>query len=153
MGKTGGETFLPPVPFSILNRVTVKRAQEARDNQFFFESVQNNEIFEIIKIFKNNRWTIAYYTKSKCLLFIGLIVLLLNVFWVNLVQKLKILSLSLNLVFRLIWICKIPWWCSLFLFLTRNTFFGKFCPKNQNCQFELKFGTTHVLIWICRIQW
>ena len=53
--KLVGGPFLPPVLFSILNRITVKRAQEARDNQFFFESVQNNEIFEIIKIFKNNR--------------------------------------------------------------------------------------------------
>ena len=53
MGKTGrgGGLFTPP----ILNRVKVKRAQEARDNQFFFQNVQNNEIFEIFKIFKTNR--------------------------------------------------------------------------------------------------
>ena len=31
----------------------------------------------------------------------------------------------------------------------RKYFFGKFSPKNQNCQFELKFRTT--LISICRI--
>ena len=70
-------------------------------------------------------------------------------FWVNLVQKLKIISLSWNFVPRLIQICRIPWWCSLFLFLTGNTFLGKFGPKNQNCQFELKLCTW--LIWICRI--
>ena len=70
-------------------------------------------------------------------------------FWVNLVQKLKIISLSWNFVPRLIQICRIPWWCSLFLFLTGNTFLGKFGPKNQNCQFELKFCTR--LMWICRI--
>ena len=70
-------------------------------------------------------------------------------FWVNLVQKLKIISFSWNFVPRLIQICRIPWWCSLFLFLTGNTFLGKFGPKNQNCQFELKFHTR--LIWICRI--
>ena len=38
----------------ILNRVKVKRAQEARVNQFLFQNVQNNEIFEISKMFKNN---------------------------------------------------------------------------------------------------
>ena len=32
---------------------TIKRAQEARQNQFFFQNVQNNEIFEIFKMFKN----------------------------------------------------------------------------------------------------
>ena len=31
-----------------------KRAQEARHNQFFFQHIQNNEIFEIFKMFKNN---------------------------------------------------------------------------------------------------
>ena len=39
----------------ILNRVKVKRAQEARVNQFLFQNVQNNEIFEISKMFKINR--------------------------------------------------------------------------------------------------
>ena len=62
-------------------------------------------------------------------------------FWVNLVQKLEIISLSWNFVPRLIQICRIPWWCSLFLFLTGNTFLGKFGPKDQNCQFKGKFGT------------
>ena len=68
---------------------------------------------------------------------------------------------------RLIWICSImkkiwgashkgmepflwgKWWCSLFLISTGNTFLGKVGPKNQDCQFELKFCTS--LIWICRI--
>ena len=70
-------------------------------------------------------------------------------FRVNLVQKLKIISLSWNFVHRLTQICRIPWWCSLFLFSIGNTFFVKFGPKNQNCQFELKFHTR--LMWICRI--
>ena len=30
---------------------------------------------------------------------------------------------------RLIWICGIEWWCSLFQFLTENTFFGKIWSK------------------------
>ena len=53
--------FLPP----ILNRVKVKRVQEARDNQFLFQNVQNNEIFGIFKMFKNNCWINIYKTKSK----------------------------------------------------------------------------------------
>ena len=67
-------------------------------------------------------------------------------FWVNLVQKTKIVSLSWNLVPVLIWISTIQWWCSVFPFLTENVHLGrgggdKFGPKNQNYQFELKFGT------------
>ena len=37
-------------------------------------------------------------------------------FWANLIQKIKIVSLTLNLVPRLIRICRIQWWCSLFPF-------------------------------------
>ena len=69
-------------------------------------------------------------------------------FWVNLVQKLRIISLSWNFVPRQIQICRIPWWYSLFRFWSGFTFLGKFDPKNQNCQFELKFRTR--LIWIFR---
>ena len=32
----------------------IKRAQEARHNQFLFQNIQENEIFEILKAFKNN---------------------------------------------------------------------------------------------------
>ena len=45
-------------------------------------------------------------------------------FWANLAQKIKIVSLSWNFVPKPIRICRIHWWCSLFLFSTRNTFFG-----------------------------
>ena len=62
-------------------------------------------------------------------------------FWVKLVQDFQIISLGWNFVSRLIQICRIPWSCSLFLFMTGNIFLGKFGPKNQNCQFELKFCT------------
>ena len=71
-----------------------------------------------------------------------------NSFWTNLVKKIKIVSLSRNSIPKVIWIYGIQGWCSLFQFLTENTFLGKFGPKNQNCQFELKFRTR--LIWICR---
>ena len=43
----------------------IKIAQKARHIQYFFQNVQNNEIFEIFKMFINNSWINAYYTKSK----------------------------------------------------------------------------------------
>ena len=43
----------------------IKRAQEARHNQFLFQNIQENEIFEILKAFKNNSWINLYYKKSK----------------------------------------------------------------------------------------
>ena len=43
----------------------IERAQEARYNQIFFQNVQNNEVFEIFKMFKTNIWINIYYTKSK----------------------------------------------------------------------------------------
>ena len=61
-------------------------------------------------------------------------------FWVNLVQKVKIISLSWNLVSTLIRICRIQWCCSLFHFRTEIPFLGKFGSKSQNYQFKLKFG-------------
>ena len=44
-------------------------------------------------------------------------------FWANLAQKFKILCLWSNLEPRIIRLCKIRWWCSPFLFQTRNTLF------------------------------
>ena len=63
-------------------------------------------------------------------------------FGVNLVQKLKIISLSWNFVPRLIQIYRIPWWCSRFLFSTGET-------KIVN----LSWNLVPRLIWICRIMW
>ena len=103
-------------------------------------------------MFKNNIWINVYYTKRKRLCSPWTACSAFNLkylFWVNLVQKLKIISLSWNFVPRLIQICRIPWWCSLFLFSTGNIFLGKFGPKNQNFQSELKFCTR--LIWTSRI--
>ena len=65
-------------------------------------------------------------------------------FWANLVQKIKIVTLSWNLVPTLIRTWRIQWWCSFFLFLRENILFGKFGPKSQNCHFKLKFGQ-----WSC----
>ena len=63
-----------------------------------------------------------------------------HLFFANLVQNIRSLSLSWNYAPRLIRICRIQWYCSRFLF-----------PKIQSCQFKLKFGTR--LIRICRVQW
>ena len=73
MRKTGRGAFCP---------VKVKRAQEARVNQFLFQIVQNNKIFKISKIFKNNCWINVNHTKNKHLQFIGLVVLFCcTLFW------------------------------------------------------------------------
>ena len=118
--------YLHSAVWKALYNFNIKRAQESIHNQLFFQNVQNNEIFEIFKMFKNNSWINVYYTKSK-----------------------RLISLSWNFVPRLIQVYRTPWGCLLFLFSTGNTFLGKFGPKNQNCQFELKFRTR--LIWTCRI--
>ena len=47
----------------------------------------------------------------------------------NLVQKIKIVSLSWNLIARLISICRIQWWCSFCLFWTGNTILGNLFQK------------------------
>ena len=61
-------------------------------------------------------------------------------FWANLVQKIKIVSLSWNLKLSLSWICRIQLWCELFLFWTRNILFGKIWSQNSKL-FKVKFGT------------
>ena len=50
-------------------------------------------------------------------------------FRANLVQQIKIIFLSWNLVPWLIRICRIQWWCSLFLFYTGNTLFYCLCDR------------------------
>ena len=64
-------------------------------------------------------------------------------FCANLVQKIRIVSLSLswNLVPRIICICRNQWWCLPLPFLTRNTLFGKMSPKIQNFLFKVKCDT------------
>ena len=52
-------------------------------------------------------------------------------FWANLVQKIKIVSSSWNLVPGLTQMCRIQWWCPIFQFLIGNTLLGKFDQKNK----------------------
>ena len=56
-------------------------------------------------------------------------------------MKFKTVSVNWNLVLKLIRACRIQSWCSLFCVRRETPFLGKFSPKNQNCQFTLKFGT------------
>ena len=58
-------------------------------------------------------------------------------FWANLVQKIKIISWSLNLVARLIRICWIQWCCSLFSFWTGSALLGQIWSKLSYLQFFL----------------
>ena len=53
---------------------------------------------------------------------------------------------------RLIRICRIRWWSSLFLFLTGNTLFGQIRPKKIKIV-NLSWNFVDSLIQICRIQW
>ena len=73
-------------------------------------------------------------------------------FLVNFFPKTQIVSLSRNLVPKLFQLCRIPWWCSLFLFLTGNTFFWKNLTKRVKTV-NLSWNLVPSLIWICRIQW
>ena len=61
-----------------------------------------------------------------------------NPFWANLVQKIKIVSLSWNLVPRLIRILEFNGELHCFCFLLETPVLGKFGPKIQNCLFKLK---------------
>ena len=50
-------------------------------------------------------------------------------FWANLVKKIKIVSLILTLLPRLIRICRTQWWCSHFQFYTSNSLFYCLCDR------------------------
>ena len=55
-------------------------------------------------------------------------------FGANFVPSFRIVCLKWGLLPKLIRICRIQWWCSLFVFC-------KFGSKNWNCQFTPKFST------------
>ena len=57
-------------------------------------------------------------------------------FWANLLQKIKIVSSSWNLVPRLIRVCRMKWCCSLFFILTVNTLFMQIWQKKNQDKFE-----------------
>ena len=68
-------------------------------------------------------------------------------------QKIKTLSLSWNLVPRLIWKWGIQWWwCLLFLFLTINIYLGQILVQIFKIVCS-KWNLIQRLIRICKIQW
>ena len=72
-------------------------------------------------------------------------------FWVNLVEIVNIVSLRWNLIPRLIGICKIEWWCSLFCCRLETPFQANLV---QNVKIvSLSLNLVARLIRICRIQW
>ena len=65
--------------------------------------------------------------------------------WANLSQKIKIVSLSWNLLPRLIEYVEFNGYIHFFYFRTETPFLGKLVQKINlnllNCQFKLEFGT------------
>ena len=73
-------------------------------------------------------------------------------FWAHLAQKIKIISLSWNLVPRLIQISRIQWWYSLVFVSDWNSpFWSNLVQKNKIVSFS--WSLLSGLIRICRIQW
>ena len=64
-------------------------------------------------------------------------------FRANLVQKIKIISSSWNLVPALIRTCRIQWWYSLFLFLIGNTLFRQIWSKKSKLSVEAEIWYLH----------
>ena len=81
-------------------------------------------------------------------------------FWVNLVQNIKTVIFWWNLVAKLIRLCKIQWWCSLFqsmtgntlLFVTGNTFFRQIWSSTFKIV-RLSWNLVLRLIQVCKTQW
>ena len=57
--------YLRIAVWKVLYNFKIKKIQRARENQFFFRNVQNNEIFEIFKMFKNDIWINVCNAKTK----------------------------------------------------------------------------------------
>ena len=73
-------------------------------------------------------------------------------FWANLLKTNQNISLSGNLLPRLIRICGTQWRCSLFLFtFSLYLFWVNLVQKIKIVSFS--WNSVLRLIWICRIQW
>ena len=55
-----------------------------------------------------------------------------HIYWANLVQKFNIVNYSWNLARKLTQICRIRWWCSLFLLQAGSALFGQIWCKDIN---------------------
>ena len=130
--------YLRSAVWKALYNFKVKRAQEARDNQFLFQNIKKMIFLRTLKCskatveltfttLKSNAcspWNVCSVFDCKC------------PFLVNLVET-ENYQFKLKLVNVLVWISRIPWWCSLFLFLSGNTLFGQIWFK----KLKLKFAT------------
>ena len=73
-------------------------------------------------------------------------------FWANLVVKIKIVGLRLNLASRLTPICWSWWWCSFVMLRTKNTLFSRNLVQ-ENKIVCLRWNLVIRLIRICWIRW
>ena len=127
----------------------IKRAQEARHYQFFFQNLQNLRSLRSLKCLKAT--VKLTFTTSQRLYSLDC----LFCFRLELPFLGKFVAKTQNYQFKLKFCTKTnsKMQSSIviftFLFSTGNTSLDKFGPKNQNFQSELKFCTR--LIWICRI--
>ena len=78
--------YLHSAVWKALYNFKIKRAQEARHNQFFFQNVQNNEIFHACFVSNWKYDVVNFYSFWPEI-----------PFWANLIQKMKIVSLSWNI--------------------------------------------------------
>ena len=72
-------------------------------------------------------------------------------FWANLVPKIKIFSLKVNLVPKLIIIRRIQWWCLLFHFWPEIPFSGKFGQKIKIVNLSWKLVPTLIRMVIFKL--
>ena len=73
-------------------------------------------------------------------------------YWACLVEKMKVVSFSWNLVLSLTHIWRVQWLCSLFLFMNRNILFvANLFQKIKIVCWSQNLETS--LIRICRVQW
>ena len=121
--------YLHSAVWKALYSFKIKRDQEARQPIFLskkMRSLRSSKCLKTVELTFTAQKLNTCSPWTACSLFDWK-----YLFWVNLIQKLKIISLSWNFVPRLIQICRIPWWCSLFLFSTGNTVLGKFGKKKK----------------------
>ena len=112
----------------------LEKPKNAKLNSEFTFSIFNRKNSFLVKFcskIKNSQFKLKPGTLSNSNKQNWMVVLTLSVidpkhsfFYANLVLETKIVSLTWNLVLMLIRIWRTHWWCSLFLILTANTFFG-----------------------------
>ena len=120
--------------YFIQNKVTLDSENRFCNNGSFFISTLIWEWFILVKIFNSLRNHIinSMFIMPNMSFIAGCISCQKLLLVAKNCLKSASAPLSWNLVPRLIWVCKIQWWCSLFLFLTRNTLFGQVWWKNSN---------------------